>query len=124
MHSLRTRITLLTVCVVIVALTVVTFLSVMFIRNNERLESDQLLLLLCETGERNLDYYFNSVQKSVSKVAAFVEKDLDGLETEQLERHMEPWRRIWTAWKRSSLSATWSGSAGTSRRWRTRPTAC
>ena len=89
MHSLRTRITLLTVCVVIVALTVVTFLSVMFIRNNERLESDQLLLLLCETGERNLDYYFNSVQKSVSKVAAFVEKDLDGLETEQLERHME-----------------------------------
>ena len=89
MHSLRTRITLLTVCVVIVALTVVTFLSVMFIRNNERLESDQLLLLLCETGERNLDYYFNSVQKSVSKVASFVEKDLDGLETEQLERHME-----------------------------------
>ena len=89
MHSLRTRITLLTVCVVIVALTVVTFLSVMFIRNNERLESDQLLLLLCETGERNLEYYFNSVQKSVSKVASFVEKDLDGLETEQLERHME-----------------------------------
>ena len=89
MHSLRTRITLLTVCVVIVALTVVTFLSVMFIRNNERLESDQLLLLLCETGERNLEYYFNSVQKSVSKVASFVEKDLDGMETEQLERHME-----------------------------------
>ena len=89
MHSLRTRITLLTVCVVIVAVTVVTLLSVLFIRNNERLESDQLLLLLCETGERNLDYYFNSVQKSVGKVAAFVEDDLDGLETKQLERHID-----------------------------------
>ena len=79
----------MTVCVVIIALTAVTLLSVMFIRNNKRLESDQLLLLLCETGERNLNYYFNSVQKSVTKVASFAEQDLDGLETEQLERHMD-----------------------------------
>ena len=79
MHSLRTRITFLTVCVIVIALTIVTLLSVLFIRNNERLESDQLLLLLCETGERNLDYYFNSVQKSVEKVSSFVESDLKGV---------------------------------------------
>ena len=89
MHSLRTRITLLTVCVVVIAVSAVTLLSVLFIRNNEQRESQQLLLLLCETGERNLDYYFNSVQKSVGKVAAFVEDDLDGLETKQLERHID-----------------------------------
>ena len=89
MHSLRTRITLLTVCVVVIALTVVTLFSVLFIRKNERLESNQLLLLLCETGERNLDYYFNSVQKSVEKVARFVEDDLDGLEDDQLQRHID-----------------------------------
>lgn len=89
MRSLRTRITLLTVLVVIIALTIVTVSCVLFIRNNERRESEQLLLLLCETGERNLDYYFDSVQKSVGKVAAFVEGDLEGLETEQLERHMK-----------------------------------
>ena len=92
MHSLRTRITLLTVCVVVVAVTVVTLLSVLFIRNNERIESDQLLLLLCETGERNLDYYFDSVQKSVSKVAKYVEDDLDGvngLDPEQLAGHVD-----------------------------------
>ena len=89
MHSLRTRITLLTVCVIVIAVSAVTLLSVLFIRNNERRESQQLLLLLCETGERNLDYYFNSVQKSVGKVAAFVEDDLDGLETKQLERHID-----------------------------------
>ena len=93
MHSLRTRITLLTVCVVVIAVSVVTLMSVLFIRNNEQRESQQLLLLLCETGERNLDYYFNSVQKSVGKVAAFVEDDLDGLETKQLERHIDRVRK-------------------------------
>ena len=87
MNSLRTKITLLTVCVVIIALVIVTLLSVLFIRNNERLESNQLLLLLCETGERNLDYYFDSVEKSVKKVASFVEEDMDGLEDEQLAAH-------------------------------------
>ena len=80
MKSLRTRITLLTVFVIIIALSIVTVSSVLFIRNNKRRETEQLLLLLCETGERNLDYYFDSVQKSVNKVAAFVEEDLDGLD--------------------------------------------
>ena len=79
----------MTVFVVLIALTIVTALSVYFIRSSERRESDQLLLLLCETGERNLDYYFDSVQKAVSRVSTYVESDLDGLEDGQLERHME-----------------------------------
>ena len=92
MHSLRTRITLLTVWMIIISVTVVTMVSVFFIRHNERREAQQLILLLCETGERNLDYYFNSVQKSVGKVSAFVEEDLetlDSLEPKQLSAHME-----------------------------------
>ena len=89
MHSLRTKITLLTVCVIVIAVCVVTLLSVLFIRNNEHHQSDQLLLLLCETGERNLDYYFNSVQRSVDKVSSFAEKDLEGLEADQLARHID-----------------------------------
>ena len=89
MRSLRTRITLMTVCVVILALIIITVFSMVFIRKTEHNKSDQLLLLLCETGERNLDYYFNSVQKSVRKIASFVEADLDGLEDEKLARHME-----------------------------------
>ena len=82
MRSIRTRMILLTVCVIIVTVTSMTMLSVVFIRTTEQQKSDQLLLLLCETGERNLNYYFNSVQKSVRKVASFVEADLDGLEDE------------------------------------------
>ncbi len=93
MRSLRTKITMMTVCVIIIAVILVTALSVFFIRRNEQREADQLLLLLCETGEKNLDYYFNSVQKSVRKVASFVEADLEGLEDEQLQRHMERVRK-------------------------------
>jgi len=76
MHSLRTRITLVTVCLIVIAVGIVTTLGVLFIRKSERQETNQLLLLLCETGERNLDYYFNSVQKSVGKVSTFVEEDI------------------------------------------------
>lgn len=93
MRSLRTQITLMTVCVILVALTVVMFSSVIFIRKTEHRKSDQLLLLLCETGERNLEYYFNSVQKSVRKVASFVETDLDGVNDERLARHIDRVRK-------------------------------
>ena len=89
MHSLRTKITMLTVWILVIAITVVTLLSVIFIRDAEYDRSKQLLLLLCEMGERNLDYYFNSVEKSVMKISAYTEKDLDGLEDEKLEKHIE-----------------------------------
>lgn len=89
MRSLRSKITLLTVCITVIAVLVVTVLSVYVIRDPENERSDQLLLLLCETGERNLDYYFNSVEKSVKKIASYTEKDLDGLDDEKLEKHAE-----------------------------------
>ena len=79
MHSLRTRITMLTVWITVIAVTIVTLVSVLFIRSNKRRESEQLLLLLCETGQRNLDYYFDSVQKSMRKVSNFLEEDLENM---------------------------------------------
>ena len=81
MHSLRTRITLMTVFVVLIALAIITAISILFIRNSEHRDSEQMMLLLCETGERNLDYYFDSVQKSVQKVASYASRTvhiLDG----------------------------------------------
>lgn len=89
MRSLRSKITLLTACITVAAVLVVTLLSVYVIRDPENERSDQLLLLLCETGERNLDYYFNSVEKSVKKIASYTEKDLDGLDDEKLEKHTD-----------------------------------
>lgn len=89
MHSLRTRFTIVTVCIVLIAVITITFMAVLFIRNNEHKKANQLLLLLCETGEKNLDYYFNSVQKSVKNVAEYTQADIDGLDDESLSRHME-----------------------------------
>ena len=87
MRSLRTKISFLTISVTVIAVVVVTLMSVLFIRNAEHHKSEQLLLLLCETGERNLDYYFTSVEKSVQKVASYTEKEFTGLEDEALEEH-------------------------------------
>ena len=89
MRSLRSRFTLLTVCAIAIAIAVVTLQCVAFIRSSEKAESEQLLLLLCETGKRNLDYYFEDVQKSVGEIAAHVEQDLNGLDDESLRKHVD-----------------------------------
>ena len=89
MHSLRTKFSLLTIGATVIAVVVTALMSVLFIRNTERRKSDQLLLLLCETGERNLGYYFNSVEKSVQKVAAYAQKELNGLEEAQLRESID-----------------------------------
>ena len=89
MHSLRTKITTLTVCVVVIAVIVASLTSVLFIRKKEYTESQQLLLLLCKTGEGNLDYYFNSVEQSVSDLADYTKGRIKGLEEEQLAAHVE-----------------------------------
>ena len=89
MRSLRTRITMMTVFVLIVTVIIMSLLSVIFIRNNEQRKSDQILLLLCETGVRNLDFYFDSAQKSVGKAASFAEADIDGLDEDELASHVD-----------------------------------
>ena len=88
MHSLRSKVTTLILLLTALAVLVVTTLSVMFIRNAERGQSDQLLRLLCETGERNLDYYFRSVEQSVNRIVNHVTLDLDGTEDEKLQAHI------------------------------------
>ena len=89
MRSLRTRITVTMLCVIFVALLFTTLLSAIFIRRTESRKTDQLLLMLCKNGEQSLDYYFDSVQDSVERVASFVEEDLEGISDEDLSEHME-----------------------------------
>lgn len=79
----------LTICVVMLAVSSISFISIFFIRSNAHNSSDQLLLLLCETGERNLENYFDGVQKSVAKMSNYAESDLEGLDDESLSRHMK-----------------------------------
>ena len=79
----------MTVCGIIIAMIVAAVLGVVAIRNIGSSSAERLLTLLCETGEKNLDHYFESVEQSVEMVSAYVESDLDGLEDAQLRAHLE-----------------------------------
>ena len=96
MKSLRSKISLLTICLLSVVMIVAAVSGVAAIRDIGNRAADRLLLLLCETGERNLDFYFESVAQSVEMVSAYVESDLDGLETEKLRAHLERARDIFS----------------------------
>ena len=88
MTSIRTKTTLLTICEIVITITVATLLGITAIRNIGNKSSDQMLWLLCESGEKNLDYYFESVEQSVEMVSAYVESDLAGLTAKQLEEYL------------------------------------
>ena len=94
MKSIRTKTTLLTICAVVVGITVATILGVVALRNYGHSSSEQQLMLLCETGQKNLNSYFESVAQSVELVSSFVEADLDGLDDEHLSAHMDRARDI------------------------------
>ena len=89
MHSIRTKITLATVGTIVVTMAVATILGVIAIGNIGSRSANQMLYLLCETGEKNLDHYFESVEQSVQMVSAFVESDLDGLDDTRLQEHLD-----------------------------------
>ncbi|MBQ6479886.1 MAG: diguanylate cyclase [Anaerolineaceae bacterium] len=88
MTSIRTKTTLLTICEIVITITVATLLGITAIRNIGNKSSDRMLHLLCESGEKNLDYYFESVEQSVEMVSAYVESDLEGLTPKQLEEYL------------------------------------
>lgn len=89
MYSIRTKITAITVGVMIIVMSIATVFGVIAIRDIGSRNANQLLLLLCETGEKNLDHYFDSVEQSVEMVSAYVESDLNTLEEEQLQAHLD-----------------------------------
>ena len=89
MHSIKTKITAMTVCVIVIAMVIATVLGVTAIRNIGNHDAEQTLLLLCETGQKDLNYYFQNVEGSVETLASYVESDLDGLDDEKLQAHMD-----------------------------------
>ena len=89
MHSIRTRITLMTVSAIVITMAVATVFGVIAINNIGSRSANRMLYLLCETGEKNLDHYFESVEQSVEMVSAYVESDLDGLDAARLQAHLD-----------------------------------
>ena len=89
MRSIRARITLTTVCAIILAMTVAAVFGVVALRDMGNSSSNEMLYLLCETGQKNLDAYSKSVEQSLESVSAYIESDLDGLEDERLAAHLD-----------------------------------
>ena len=89
MKSKQTKVTLAVVVVLTLLMIASTLFGIIAVRNIGRRSADQMLLHLCESGERNLDAYFNSVAQSVEIISAYAESDLDGLEDERLLAHLD-----------------------------------
>ena len=81
---------------------IATFLGITAIRNIGSSNADQTLLLLCETGEKDLDSYFESIEQSVEMVSAFVESDLESASIEQLDEHVERTKDIFAKMARQT----------------------
>ena len=105
MRSIRTKTTFLTVAAIIVAMTVATTLGAYAIKNIGESHAEQVLRLLCETGQKNLDGYFRSMEQAAEMVASFVDGDLKSLDDESLQANVERTRTLFerTARKTSGV---------------------
>ncbi len=89
MHSLRTKITAVTISAIIITMIIATVFGVVAIRNIGRNSSEQSLRLLCEAGQKNLDTSLLDVEQDVHTISAYVESDLDGLDDQKLQAHLD-----------------------------------
>ena len=94
MTSLKTKITTLVVCIAVIAITIATVIGTVSIKKLGDSSAEQLLLLLCETGEKNLDFYFESVTQSVFTVSDLVKADLESTDLSELSGHIERVRDV------------------------------
>lgn len=89
MHSIRAKITTLTLSAIIVVIAVTTIIATLEIKKLGNETSDQILRLMCEEGEKNLDHYFYSIEQSVKTVSSYAEEDLAHSDTNNLSSHLD-----------------------------------
>lgn len=73
---------------------IVTAIAIFSVRALGNRNAKQMLYMLCETGEKNLNIYFDSVEQSLSTVATLIDADLDENPDEPLEVHVERMRSV------------------------------
>ena len=89
MNSMRTKVTLLAVCAMIVSVGIIAFVGAVSVRNLSDRDADRTLYLMCKTGRMDLEAYFNSVEHSVKTVSTLVQGSLVDVSDENLARHVE-----------------------------------
>ena len=88
MRSIQSKTTFLTIAGIMVAIIVATIISAISVRNIGIDSAKQNLQLLCEAGEKSLDYYYESVEQSVETVSTYIKSDLLTISDDQLSEHM------------------------------------
>ena len=89
MRSIRTKIILLTVVAVLITTTAAAIIGVVTIKNLGNNSSNQILSLLCQTGEKNLNIYFDSIEQSAKTVSSFASDDLKNTDLKNLNAHLK-----------------------------------
>ena len=77
MKSIRTKISILNVIAISIALTVAAVIASISFASFAHKSTEKNVELLCETGKNNLNYYIKSVEQSVKTVSTLIDNDLD-----------------------------------------------
>ena len=96
MDGVKSKIIAISISVMVLAMIAAAALGLTAMKAAEKREANQMLFLMCETGQKNLDHDFQSVEQSVAMVSAYVESDLDGLSEEQIQAHLARVKGIFT----------------------------
>lgn len=88
MRSLRTKITAMTIGAIIITMIIAAAFGMVSIQRLGMSDTERMLRLLCEVGEKNLDDLFENLEQNVQIVSSYVESDLDGLSDEDLQKHL------------------------------------
>ena len=89
MHSLKTKITAVMISAIVITMIIAAVFGVIAIRNIGISSSEQMLLLLCEAGQKNLDSALLDIEQEVQAISAYVESDLDGTDDLKLQAHLD-----------------------------------
>ena len=77
MKSIRTKISILNVVAISIALVVAAVIASISIASFAHSSSEKTVELSCQTGKNNLNYYFKSIEQSVNTVSNLISADLD-----------------------------------------------
>ena len=89
MHSLKTKITAVTISGIIITMIIAAVFGIAAIRGIGENSSEQMLLLLCQEGQKNIDASLMDAEQNVEAISAYVESDLDGLDDQKLQAHLD-----------------------------------
>jgi diguanylate cyclase (GGDEF)-like protein len=94
MNSIRTKLTLIIVVAIVLATGIAIFLGINATMNVGETSAEQILHLLCETGDKNLDQYFEGIERSVKLASSYIEDDLKSTDPKELSAHVDRVRSV------------------------------